>query len=122
MEKGHKTTHRKFLSSEIRRSVVRLFKLYLNNLEDIRHLHLIAIDKLSDKLSEKDLEMLNYLDEEHYELFRKRILDNGNESIRDLSNLLDKFEIELTGDLEKQDVHVIERRTSNSHWEEEGNN
>ena len=122
MGKGNKITHRKFLSSEIRRSVVRLFKLYLNNLEDIRHLHLIAIDKLSDKLSEKDLEMLNYLDDEHYELFRKRILDNGNESIRDLSNLLDKFEIELVNDLEKRETQIVDRRTSNAYIGEDGNN
>ncbi|MAF24674.1 hypothetical protein CL634_03755 [bacterium] len=111
MVKGNTLTHKKFLSSEIRRSVVRLFKLYLNNLEDIKYLHLIAIDKLKGRLSEKELETLNYLDEEHYNLVRKRTLDNGNEAIRDLSDILDKFEITLIEDRVSQEHIVLKAKT-----------
>jgi len=108
MEKGN--IHRQLLSAEIRRSVVRLFKLYLNNLEDIKHLHLIAVEKLSRKLSESEIETLNYLDDNHYDLIRKRVLDNGNEAIRDLANLLDKFEVSLTEEIEPREHLVLARR------------
>ena len=118
MEKGNKQTHKKFLSSEIRRSVVRLFKLYLNNLEDIKYLHLIAIDKLRGKLSEKELETLNYLDEEHYNIVRKRTLDNGNEAIRDLADILDKFEIALIEDRVPREHIVLKARTASGSAEE----
>ena len=41
------------------------------------------------------MEILSYLDDHKYTLLRKRILDNGNESVRDLQNLLDYFEFNL---------------------------
>jgi len=108
MDKGN--AHKQLLSSEIRRSVVRLFKLYLNNLEDIKHLHTIAGQKLASKLSGAEIETLNYLDDNHYELIRKRVLDNGNEAIRDLANLLDKFEVSLNEDLPSREHLVIRRQ------------
>ena len=65
-------------------------------LEDLRQEQLHALNKLEeDDLSKAQLEILNYLDYHKYSLLRKRILDNGNESIRDLENLLDYFEFNL---------------------------
>ena len=86
----------RMVNAESRRLVTKIFKFSLMMLEDIRQEHLHALNKLkNDDLSEKQLEILNYLDYHKYNLLRKRILDNGNESVRDLQNLLDYFEFDL---------------------------
>ena len=95
MNKEYGQRHHTLLNSEIRKSVTRLFKQYLASLEDIQYSHNIAVDKLKDQLSPENLDTLDYLSDDHYSLVRKRILDAGNESMRDLSDLLDNFEITL---------------------------
>ena len=95
MNKEYGQRHHTLLNSEIRKSVTRLFKQYLASLEDIQYSHNIAVDKLKDQLSPENLDTLDYLSDDHYSLVRKRILDAGNESMRDLSDLLDNFHISL---------------------------
>ena len=86
----------RMVNAESKRLVTKIFKFSLMMLEDIRQEHLHALNKLkNDDLSEKQLEILNYLDFHKYNLLRKRILDNGNESVRDSQNLLDYFEFDL---------------------------
>ena len=86
----------RMVNSESKRLVTKIFKFSLMVLEDLRQEHLHALNKLEeDDLSKAQLEILNYLDYHKYSLLRKRILDNGNESIRDLENLLDYFEFNL---------------------------
>ena len=93
---GNQDKIERLVNAESRRLVTKIFKFSLTVLEDLRQEHLHALHKLEkDNLSEKQLEILNYLDFHKYSLLRKRILDNGNESIRDLENLLDYFEFNL---------------------------
>ncbi len=93
---GNQDKIERLVNAESRRLVTKIFKFSLTVLEDLRQEHLYALDKLKkDGLSEKQIEILNYLDFHKYSLLRKRILDNGNESIRDLENLLDYFEFNL---------------------------
>ena len=83
----------RLVSSESRRLVTKIFKHSLTVLEDLRYQHNAALKEL--ELNPKELESLNYLDFTRYSLLRKRILDNGNESIRDLENFLDNFAFKL---------------------------
>jgi len=84
----------KLVSTESKRLVTRIFKHSLMVLEDLRYQHLASVKELKD-LNPQELESLNYLDFTRYSLLRKRILDNGNESIRDLENFLENFEFKL---------------------------
>jgi hypothetical protein len=81
------------VSAESERLVKKIFKHSLMVLEDLRFQHSKALEDLD--LSEKEKESLNYLDFVRYSLLRKRILDNGNESVRDLENFLDNFDFKL---------------------------
>jgi hypothetical protein len=81
------------VSAETQRLVKKIFKHSLMILEDLRFQHSKALEDLV--LSEKEKGSLNYLDFTRYSLLRKRILDNGNESVRDLENFLDNFEFKL---------------------------
>lgn len=84
----------RLVSAETKRLVTKIFKYNLMVLEDLRHQHVFAVNNLKN-LSGQELESLNYLDFTRYSLLRKRILDNGNESIRDLENFLDNFAFTL---------------------------
>ena len=124
MDKEYGRKHHALLNSEIRKSITRLFKQYLNSLEDIQYAHGIAVEKLRNHVSPENLEMLSYLDNDHYSLVRKRILDNGNEAMRDLENLLDNFDVSLKDnnklDFGNQDnKQIIEKRTQGLIYEEE---
>ena len=84
----------------------------------------IAVEKLRDKLSPEDLAILNYLNNDHYSLVRKRVLDSGNEAMRDLSDLLENFNISLNDnndiDFGNPDKNlIIHSKTRNNIYEEE---
>ncbi|MAF43995.1 MAG: hypothetical protein CMI54_07530 [Parcubacteria group bacterium] len=92
MEEGR---DKRFLKAESKKTMVKLFKCYLTSLEDLRYQHQLALNKLKNQLSPEQIEILNYLDFNHYSLLRKRVLDTGNEGVRDLHNFLDNFDIKL---------------------------
>ena len=90
---------KRFLEAESKRIITKLFKNYLSSLEDLRYQHQLSIDRLKDDLSPEQIEILNYLDFHRYSLIRKRVLDNGNETIRDMHNFLENFDIELNDNI-----------------------
>jgi hypothetical protein len=92
-----------FFKAESKRIITKLFKYYLNNLEDLRYQHQVALDRLKNELSPKQIEVLNYLDFHRYSMIRKRVLDNGNETIRDLDNFLENFDISMKNNISEQD-------------------
>jgi len=105
----------KMVNAESRRLVTKIFKFSLMVLEDLRQDHLHALDKLKKhELSEAQLEILNYLDYHKYSLLRKRILDNGNESVRDLQNLLDYFEFNL----KNKDTSIVYKKAKGNEQKE----
>ena len=67
---------KEFLKFQLRRKVTSLYKDFLFILEDL------------------DSNTYN-LDEEAYQRYRKRILDRGNDLIREIEEDLDKFDITL---------------------------
>ena len=86
---------KRLVKAESKRLVTKIFKHSLMALEDIREQHFHVTEDLKEHLTEKQLETLNYLDSIRYSLLRKRILDNGNEGVRDLENFLDNSNFRL---------------------------
>jgi len=86
---------KKLLENESGRIITRLFKHFLASIEDLKYQHLVALNRLNTELSKEQIEILNYLDRDRYHMLRKRTLDSGNETIRDLHNLLENFDIKL---------------------------
>ena len=84
---------KRLVLAESKRLITKIFKTQLMVLEDLRFQHEKALDSL--ELSPEEKESLNYLDFTRYSLLRKRILDNGNEGVRDLENFLDNFVFKL---------------------------
>ena len=86
------------LQERYSRHTKNLFKGFLFMLEDLNKEHQIHFSKLKDGLPEMYhtlLNQANYFDAEKMQHLRKRILDLGNDSLRNQSEDLEKFTVIL---------------------------
>jgi hypothetical protein len=73
-----------------------LFKSFLILIEDLNKDHMINFSKLRKALPEQYrslIDQADYFDQHKLQYLRKKILDMGNESIRDAGNSLENFTI-----------------------------
>ena len=97
LEKG--STIKDIIHFQVHRNIVSLYKKYFEITEDLRQEHEAFILKLQEKtLDDLDLKSINYFTEEKYDNIRKKILDSGNDSIREIEKALDFVEITLKED------------------------
>lgn len=81
------------------RNTVSLFKGFLIMLEDLQKEHQIHFSKLKRNLPEGCLPIIDqadYFDEDKLQYLRKRTLDIGNETIRNIEGELENFTISFT--------------------------
>jgi len=81
------------------RNTVSLFKGFLVMLEDLHNEHQIHFEKLKRNLPEgcaPIIDQADYFDDEKLQYLRKRTLDIGNETIRNIEGELDNYTIEFT--------------------------
>jgi len=83
---------KEILTFQVHRNVVNLYKRYLNLVEDLQEEHLSMLNKLNKKIDLETLKNVDYFDENRYNYIRKKILDLGNETIREINKSLDFFE------------------------------
>lgn len=70
----------------------------MRTLEEMQKVHEINFEKLYDNLPNDChglIEMADYFDEDHYEVYRKKILDIGNSVLRDYNNELENLTVEF---------------------------
>jgi len=84
------------LSSKTDQSIRFLFKNFLGLLEEMKREHENNFDKLYSSLPEEYhnlIEMSDYFDETKFEIYRKRVLDIGNEILRNHMDDFDYYEV-----------------------------
>lgn len=84
------------ISSIYSKSTKILFKSFLVLAEDLHQDHLINFSKLRKALPEEYsslIDQADYFDQHKMQYLRKKILDMGNESIREANNDLENFTI-----------------------------
>lgn len=81
---SQKNNIRDYILFQINRHIVNLYKRYLNLIEDLQEEHINMLNKLNKKIDLETLKNLDYFDENKYNYFRKRILDLGNETLREI--------------------------------------
>jgi hypothetical protein len=59
------------------------------------------IDKISSKVDQNTLKNIDYFDENRYNYLRKKILDIGNETIREIEKNFDFIKMEFKDENEK---------------------
>ena len=90
---------KKNLSLQSSREVSSLFKMMLIMLEDMKKDHDFHYQKLYENIPEEYLSIINTADHftvEKVNWIRKRILDQGNESIRNLYSEIDNYTVHFT--------------------------
>lgn len=86
---------KEFLTDKVNKSTKGLFKGFLVLMEDLYTEHQIHFKKLKKELPEHQplIDQADYFDQDKLQYFRKKILDIGNESIRESNSNLEKFTI-----------------------------
>jgi len=86
---------KELLEFQINRNVVNLYKSFLIMMEDVHDQHSANFHKLKLALPD-DVDLINqadYWDESRMDLLRKRILDKGNDALREIVGQLEQFEL-----------------------------
>jgi len=80
------------------KSTKTLFKSFLIMLEDLHIDHNIHFDKLKDSIPSEYhslIDQADYLDKDKMQYLRKKVLDVGNSSIRNINLKLEEFNVEF---------------------------
>lgn len=86
---------RDYILFQINRHIVNLYKRYLNLIEDLQEEHLNMLNKLNKKIDLETLKNLDYFDENKYNYFRKKILDLGNETLREIDKNFEFLDLKV---------------------------
>jgi len=84
-----------FVYFQIQRNIITLYKRYINLIEDLQEDHINMLNKLNSKIDLQTLKNVDYFDENKYNYIRKKILDTGNETIREIERNLEKLNFTL---------------------------
>jgi hypothetical protein len=81
------------LEFQVKKNVIGLYKFFLILIEDLKSEHDRNFDNLFDALpdSESLLNQADYFDEEQLARIRKKILDNGNDCLRNILETINKI-------------------------------
>lgn len=89
------TPENNLITVQTSKEITRLYKSFLEIIEDIRTDHDEMIKKLPLNPTIVDIQKINYLTQVKYEHIRKRVLDSGNECSRQILNFLEFFDFSI---------------------------
>jgi hypothetical protein len=94
LEKG--ASIKDIISFQVHRNIVNLYKKYFEITEDLLRDHKAFVSKLkSNPLDDVSIDDLDCFTDEKYDHIRKRILDSGNDCVREIEKTLEFVEIKL---------------------------
>lgn len=86
---------KEYLAFQLNRNVVTLYKKLFEIVEDMRQEHQSMLQKVEKKTSKDFIDSINYLDDNKINYIRKKILDSGNDAIRNIENNFKAVKITL---------------------------
>lgn len=84
-----------YILSLLNRQIVSFYKRNLDFLNEIKFEHTSMLEKLLHLIPEEELKKIDYFDDNRYNLYRKKILDMGNDLIREIESSMDKVDVSL---------------------------
>tara|TARA_R110000751_G_scaffold73100_2_gene148024 strand:+ start:6404 stop:6706 length:303 start_codon:yes stop_codon:yes gene_type:complete len=97
LEKG--ASIKDIISFQVHRNIISLYKRYFEITEDLLVEHKAFLLKLQNEtLDNIDIESIDYFTDEKYDCIRKRILDSGNDCVREIEKALEFVDITLKKD------------------------
>ncbi len=89
---------KEFVLFHINRNITNLYKRYINLTEDALNEHKILLEKVKSETSPEFAKNIDFFTEDRYNHVRKKILDMGNEAIRDLEKTFEMLEVNINPD------------------------
>jgi len=84
-----------YLRFQLNRNIISLYKKYFEMMEDLRKDHLCLLEKVKKNTSEEFVKNIDYFDDNKYNYIRKKILDAGNDAIRNVESSFKSIKISL---------------------------
>ena len=93
VDKFHSDQLKELLIFQINRGIVNLYKKYFLIIQDLKQEHEVLLDKVAQETSPDFPQKIDYFTEDKYNYIRKKILDAGNDSIRELEKTLEVIDV-----------------------------
>jgi hypothetical protein len=93
VDKYHSGQLKELLIFQINRGIVNLYKKYFLIIQDIKQEHETLLGKVAQETSPDFSQKIDYFTEDKYNYIRKKILDAGNDSIRELEKTLEVVDV-----------------------------
>ena len=93
VDKYHSDQLKELLTFQINRGIINLYKKYFLIIQDLKQEHEVLLDKIAQETSPDFPQKIDYFTEDKYNYIRKKILDAGNDSIRELEKTLEVVDV-----------------------------
>ena len=93
VDKYHSDQLKELLIFQINRSIVNLYKKYFLIIQDLKQEHEVLLEKVAKETSPDFPQKIDYFSEDKYNYIRKKILDAGNDAIRELEKTLEVIDV-----------------------------
>ena len=93
VDKYHSDQLKELLAFQINRGIINLYKKYFLIIQDLKQEHETLLEKVAQETSPDFPKKIDYFSEDKYNYIRKKILDAGNDSIRELEKTLEVIEV-----------------------------
>ena len=93
VDKYHSGQLKELLIFQINRGIVNLYKKYFLIIQDLKQEHETLLEKVDQETSTDFPQKIDYFTEDKYNYIRKKILDAGNDSIRELEKTLEVIDV-----------------------------
>lgn len=84
-----------YLAFQLNRNIISLYKKLFEIVEDVKQEHSAMLEKVEKKTSKEFVESVDYLSDNKVNYIRKKILDSGNDAIRNIENNFKAVKITL---------------------------
>lgn len=86
---------KEYLRFQLNRNVISLYKKYFEMIDDLKQEHNLMLQKMEKASSKEFVENIDYFSEDKYNYIRKKILDSGNDAIRNIESSFKSIQITL---------------------------
>jgi len=93
VDKYHSDQLKELLTFQINRGIINLYKKYFLIIQDLKQEHETLLEKVAQETSPDFPQKIDYFTEDKYNYIRKKILDAGNDSIRELEKTLEVIDV-----------------------------
>lgn len=102
MSKIDKAKIKEYIVFQFQRSIVNFYKDQLNIIEDLRQEHKQFVKKVSTLADRNHIKNMDYFDVDKYNYIRKKVLDGGNEIVREFEKAFGYLDIDIKEEIKDE--------------------